>query len=264
MNPTDEMDAKLEATERPSAGVTAGSDDKFVRFDEQLRATVKNFQRTSDQWKPVEDLQDLLSQIDHHLDTETSERRAIYYRLVAIESEMKRRSSRGFARYLVAICIGVAATLAWQSYGEATKQIIATKISELGRSPETKQMIASWMQRFGWQKPPLEHAAVPASVAEMPQAAPVGQAAPENVAPKTPAVSAPDPEQVHQIALDLAALRQSVEQLAAGQDQMAREIDRLQAADMEILAKIPSPPLQPPAVPARKPVPIAPPSSRHP
>jgi len=30
---------------------------------------------------------------------------------------MKGRSSRGFARYLVAICIGVAAIVAWQSYG---------------------------------------------------------------------------------------------------------------------------------------------------
>jgi hypothetical protein len=55
----------------------------------------------------------------------------------------RRPASRRFARFLLAICIGVAGTLAWQSYGDATKQIIATRAPDLGRSPETKQMIAS-------------------------------------------------------------------------------------------------------------------------
>jgi hypothetical protein len=45
----------------------------------------------------------------------------------APESQAKSRASRPFVRYLVAICIGIAGTLAWQSYGEATKQIIATR-----------------------------------------------------------------------------------------------------------------------------------------
>jgi len=119
MTATDEMAAQLETTEHQSASAAPGSGDEFDKFDEQLRATVKEFQHTSDQWKPVEDLQNHLSQIDHHLDYETSERRAINYRLVAIEREMKRRGSRKFARYLVAICIGiVAGAWAWQSYGE--------------------------------------------------------------------------------------------------------------------------------------------------
>jgi hypothetical protein len=56
------------------------------------------------------------------------------------------------------------------------------------------------------------------------------------------------PEQVHQIALDVAGLRQNVEQLTAGQDQMAREI-RLEMARLEsdlvnLLLKIPEPPPQ--------------------
>src|SRR5215470_13081309 len=67
---------------------------------------------------------------------------------------MKRRGSRGFVRYLVAVLIGVAATLAWQSYGDAAKQVIATSAPELGWSPEVKQMIAKWMQQLGWTKPP--------------------------------------------------------------------------------------------------------------
>ena len=278
MVPTDKMAAKIETIKRQSAGTVAGSDDVLRKFDERWRANLEDFQRTSDQRRPVEDLSDdklneqhedflpsshqskpvedlhnLIPRISHRLDEETSDR------VRAIESRTKRRSSRGFTRYLVAICIGVVATLAWQSYGAATKQIIATRAPELGWSPETKQMIASWMQQLGWTKP------LASPEMETPQATPVAQTAPAAVAPSAPVAPSIDPEEVHQIALDLAALRQTVEQLAAGQDQMAREIDRLQTADQEILEKIPKPPPpRPIAAPARKPTPTAPPSSRAP
>jgi hypothetical protein len=178
------------------------------------------------------------------LDQEASERKAIYDRLVAIENEMKRRGSRGFVRYLVAICIGVAATLAWQSYGDAAKQIIATRAPELGWSPDAKQMIASWT--LGWTKPPA---------GSEKQALPVAQ-----IAPSAPSI---DAEKVQQLTQSLAVLRQTVEQLAAGQDQMTRVIGRLESAVTELIVKIPEPPPQPPAAPARKPTP-APPSSRTP
>jgi hypothetical protein len=59
---------------------------------------------------------------------------------------------------------------------------------------------------------------------------------------------------VHQIASDVVAQRQTIELIAAGQDQMAHEIDRLQGAVAEILVKIPEPPPPPPvaaAVPTR-------------
>jgi hypothetical protein len=245
MDPADEMAAKIEPTERPLAGAVAGSIDKL---DEQLRVSVEALLHPSPPRKPVEELDELISAISHHLDQESSERKAIYGRLLAIENEMGGRESRGFARYLVAICIGVAATLVWQSYGEAAKRIIATRTLELGWSPETRQMIASWVGRLGW---------VP----------------PQTVAstPKVPVAPSPDLRQLQQIEAQIAAVRQAVErqlagvretveQLAAGQDQMVREITKLQAADEEILAKIPVPPPRRPA-PARKPTPIAPPSS---
>ena len=258
MNPADEEAAKIVPAEHPSSGAAAGSIDKL---DEQVRVSVEALLHPSSPQKPVLELDDLLSGITHHLDDEASERKAIHYRLLAIENEMKRPASRGFAGYLLAICIGVVAAFAWQSYGEATKQMIATGAPELGWSPETKQMIASWMQQLGWTRPPAgpEVTAVRPSVPHTPQAAPVTETAPETVAQKAPAAPF-DPEQVHQIALDVAALRQTVEQLATGQDQMAREIEKLQTADMEILAKIPAPPLRPPAAAARKPIPLPPPS----
>ncbi len=252
MNPADEMAAKLE-----SNGAVAGSDNKL---DEQLRVSVEALLHPSPPRKPVAELDDLLSAIGHHLDDETSERKAIYHRLAAIEHEMKRRGG-GFARYVAAICFAAAAILAWQSYGEATKQMLASRAPELGWSSETKQMITSWIERLGWAKPPAgrDNTAVRAP-------------APETAAPKAPAVVSLDPGQVQQIAAavrqavepHLADMRETVEQLAASQEQMAREITKLQAADDEILEKIPTPPAHRPAAAARKPTPIARPSSRAP
>lgn len=98
--------------------------------------------------------------------------------------------------------------------------------------------------------------------AETPQAATVAQTALETVAPKPPVAPALDPEQVQQIAQSLAALRQTAEQLVVGQDQIAREITKLLAADVEILLKVPTAPPQPSAASARKLMPLPLPSSR--
>ena len=187
------MAAKIEPTERQSAGAAAGSDDQLTQ---QLRAIVEDLQRVGphrnlEEDEPVE-RDDLRPSITPYLDHEASERKAIYDRLVAIENAMKKRGSRRFGRYLVAILIGVAATLAWQSYGESAKQIIATRAPELGWSPEAKQMIATSIQWIGWTKPP----AGPEK-----QAPPVAQ-----TAPTTPSL---DPGQVQQMTQNLAMLRPS-------------------------------------------------------
>lgn len=250
----EELKGRVEERPGPQRGSVEdlhGSDD---RLDEPLRTALKDFQRPSPQRKPEEVVEedepverdDRLG-ITSYPDHEASERRANYDR--SIEKKMTRRSSRGFGRYLVAILIGVAASLAWQSYGDVAKQIVATRAPELGSSPEAKHMIASWIELLGWTKPlPVES-----------KAAPVTQTAPEMVAPKAPAAPSIDPAQVQQIARDLATLRQTVEQLAAGQA-------KLEAADVEILAKVTPapPPPRPIAAPARKPPPIAPPSSPAP
>lgn len=239
MDRGDEMVANIETGERQPAGGATGSDDKV---NEQLRAVFKDFLRPSPQQNSGDHVQSVLSRVSHHLDFETSEHKAIYDRLLAIENQAKRRSSRGFTRYLLAICIGVAATLLWQSYGETARQMFAAKAPELGWSPETKQMIANWLKQLGWTKPPAspENTAVGLSATETPQAAPVAQAAPAVVAPGVPVVPSINSAEVHQITMDLTALRQTVAQIAAAQDQMAREVDRLQG-----LVKIPELPSSP-------------------
>jgi hypothetical protein len=185
------MAAKIESTDRQSwleaalaaegkecnapSGAATGSEDKLKQH---LSAILENLQHVGLQPGPLEqdepvERDDLRSGIMSNPDHEASERKAIYDRLVAIENELKKRGSRRFGRYLVAVLIGVAATLAWQSYGDATKQIIATRAPDLGWSPEAKQMIASSIQGLGWTKPPAVES----------KAAPVPQNAPETVTP---------------------------------------------------------------------------------
>jgi len=127
-------------------------------------------------------------------------------------------------RLLITFCIGVAVTLAWQSYGDAAREMIANSSPQLG-----------WLA---------------------PQTA-AAQTAPDTIAPPT---SSPDPQELKAISADLAAVSQKVDQLAAhvaaGQEQMTRDFaTKLQAAEQDILDKISVPPPQPPAAPVRKPVP---------
>jgi hypothetical protein len=125
------------------------------------------------------------------------------------------------ARGLIIFCIGVATALAWQSYGDAARMVLAISFPQLG-----------WLA---------------------PQATAVAQTAPDQVAPA--AARSLDQLQLKEVSLGLSAVRQSVDQLAAqltaGQRQMAGDIAKLQA---EMSA--PSP--QPAAAPARKPVPPTP------
>jgi hypothetical protein len=226
--------------------------------DQQLRVSLDDLERPRPQPKCAEDFHEVLLGIGRHLNNETLALKTIYDRLLAIEHHTKRRGSREFVRYLVGVCIGVAAILAWLSYGEAAKQIIAARALQLGWSPETKRLIASWVSP--------ENASARSSVPGTPPPAPVTQTMSEAVAPKAPGPSI-DSEQLHQMAADLAAVRHIVEQLATGQDQVAREITGLQkTSDQQILEKMipPSPPPRPVAAPARRPTPIGSPRSRAP
>jgi hypothetical protein len=137
----------------------------------------------------------------------------------------KRRQSLGvrvplaIARFLITFSVGVAATLAWQSYGDAAREMIANAYPQLG-----------------WLAPP---------------AASVAQSAPDAIEPAATRAAAADPQQLNPVSLDLDAVRQSidriaagqeqmtrtVDQLAAGQDQMAREINKLQAIEQYMLYK---------------------------
>jgi hypothetical protein len=122
-------------------------------------------------------------------------------------------------RLLIMFCVGIFATLAWQAYGDTARERIATLYPEL-----------SWLE---------------------PQAG-VAQTVPDAVGP---AIASLDRQELKTISLGLAAVSQKVDQLAASQQQIARDFTKLQAAEQSILEKISVSPSQPTAAPVRKPVP---------
>jgi len=123
-------------------------------------------------------------------------------------------------RFLITFCVGVFATLAWQSYGDMARERIANSYPQLG-----------WLA---------------------PEAA-VAQTAPATIVPP---ITSPDQQEFKAMSSDLAALRQRVDQIAAGQDRITRDITvKLQAAEQDILDKISAPPPQAAAAPVRKSVP---------
>ena len=109
-------------------------------------------------------------------------------------------------RLLIAFCLGIASTLAWQSFGDAARGLIASSYPQL-----------DWLA---------------------PQSAVVKTAPVTIVQP----ITSPDPEELKTISLSLAALRQRVDEFAASRDQITRDVDtKVQMAKQEILDKISEP-----------------------
>jgi hypothetical protein len=113
-------------------------------------------------------------------------------------------------------------------------------------------MIANAWPQLGWLAP---------------QAAPVAQTAPvaQQGAPEVPVPAPAALPDLQPLALGLASVRQSVdqlaEQLADAQRQMGGHIATLQADEQEILRKLSATPPRPVAGSSSKPAPVTPPAS---
>jgi hypothetical protein len=113
-------------------------------------------------------------------------------------------------RFLTAFCMGIGATVAWQSYGDTAREMIAGSYPQLG-----------WLAQ---------------------------------AAATTASTRSADPRQIQDLSLTLAAMRQRIDQLAvqlaAGQDQMTRDITaKMAVAQRDIVDRIGA------ATAARKPAP---------
>ena len=138
-----------------------------------------------------------------------------------------KRMFRALIRFFITVFIGVGATLAWQSYGDAVKEIAVARVPAL-----------AWLLSTSTTK------------------SPVVAATPPDPMPK-----------LESLAAGLDNLRRSVDQLAAKQEQAAQNIGALQAVDEDIRQRMSSaPPSQQAAsIPESKPSqPKAQPSAARP
>jgi hypothetical protein len=131
-----------------------------------------------------------------------------------------RRIFRTLIRFFVAVLIGVGGTLAWQSHGDAAREIVVARAPTL-----------AWLLSVSTTKSPAVAATSPDPV-----------------------------QQLEPLASNLDVVRRSVEELAAKQDQMAQNIATLQAVDEDIRQKMLSTPPSPSqqAAPIQQPKPPQP------
>ena len=116
-----------------------------------------------------------------------------------------RRIFRTLTRFFIAVLIGIGATLAWQSHGDAAREMVVARAPSLG-----------WLLSVSTTKSPAVAATAPDPV-----------------------------QQLEPLASNLDVVRRSVEQLAAKQEQMAQNIVTLQALEEDIRQKVSSPPPPP-------------------
>ena len=169
-------------------------------------------------------------------------------RLLTPRVPLGKRVSRAVARFLMIFCIGVVATLAWQSYGDAAREMIASS------SP----------QGLGWlapsAAPAMQAVALPpdqedlkASLAGMRQR--VDQIAAQFVAGQEQTTR--DITELHAAEKDIL---ENILKLHATEQEILENIIKGHAAEQDILAnildKISAPPPRPAAAPVRRSAPL--------
>jgi hypothetical protein len=137
--------------------------------------------------------------------------------LTTSRSSLGKQASLAFAYYMIVFSVGIAATLAWQIYGGAARQLIAPAAS----IPDQQQLNAI----------SFDLDAVRRSIDGL--AIAIGTS----------------------IATSQEQITRSVDQLAAGQEQMTREITKLQAVERYVLYKNSDPPPRPAPAQLPKPAP---------
>ena len=111
-----------------------------------------------------------------------------------------RRIFRTLTWFFIAVLIGIGATLAWQSHGDAAREMVVARAPTL-----------AWLLSVSATKSPAVAATSPDPV-----------------------------QQLEPLASNLDVVRRSVEQLAAKQEQMAQNIATLQAVEEDIRQKMSS------------------------
>jgi hypothetical protein len=190
---------------------------------------------------------------------DTTFRPAAVNNVRGVRSSMRTRTIRGVIGFVLALCIVVGAA-AWQSYGDAARQMVAMWIPQLARAPSASPQDSGLA---GQPSPPAVQASeVPAAPEQS------AQSAAQGVAPVA-AASPTEAPTLQSMVRDVAALGQKVEQLKAtieqlkaSQEQMARDVAKgseakpseAKASEQSLRPRTSPPAPRPAVVPARKPI----------
>jgi hypothetical protein len=120
----------------------------------------------------------------------------------------RKRVPLPLTRFVITFSVGVAATLAWQRYGDAAIEMLASSFPQL-----------RWLTS---------------------RAEPAAQNASDTIALVAPAAAPPSPDQqqVNAMSLDLDAVRQSIDRLSSSQERMIRNVDHLAAGQAQMTGEI--------------------------
>ena len=175
---------------------------------------------------------------------------------LAERSSLRHDASRRFLLLALAFCLGIAATVAWQSYGEVTRAMVAN----------------SWPQ-LAWLRPqPTPVQLIRAEMAAVTPPSVLASAELQQLQNEMQQLSSAIADLRRSVASGLANVGQAVlHEVGVGQQQLATEIGRLAARQQEMVEKLSSTPARAafeaaPAVrraPAVAPVP-APKTARRP
>jgi hypothetical protein len=92
--------------------------------------------------KLAEGMHEVFIAIVRHLNNATAPIEIIDGQLLTLEQQTKRRGPEGFARYVLATFICIAAILAWHSYSEAAKQRLASAVQPAPQNLTPKAPVA--------------------------------------------------------------------------------------------------------------------------
>jgi hypothetical protein len=149
---------------------------------------------------------------------------------------LRKRASRTLSRFLITFCLGISAALAWQSYGDALREMMVNSYPQLG-----------WLARQPKPADTITLASPPTPSFDQQQLNAMSQdleavrQSIDRIATSIVAAQGQMTQNIDRIATGISSSQEqmmhSIDELAAGQERVALEITKLQAVDQYMLYK---------------------------
>jgi hypothetical protein len=158
---------------------------------------------------------------------------------------LSRRTSRPIKGFMLAFLLGVAATLAWQSYGHLATESLAAYAPQLAWLHSAKEPVPPRLPEQP-RSSPAPGSVVPTAELERAEAstndAAIQAAAPADLLLQRLGAIVADMGEMRDVGRDVAELKTIVERLVAGQQAIASDLAKVQEGQEQIQRRTASPP----------------------